>query len=73
MLVTHIVNVLCTRGYRQKGDWLNGPCIYPARHAHSDSKTSFGFNARTGYGNCFRCGSMLAKDVARTIGIDLVP
>jgi hypothetical protein len=72
-LMAAIVDTLRTRGYRQKGDWLNGPCIYPARHAHNDSKTSFGFNIRTGYSNCFRCGSMLAKDVARTIGIDPVP
>jgi len=72
-LVAAIADTLRVRGYRQKGDWLNGPCIYPHHHSHNDSKTSFGFNARTGYGNCFRCGSILAKDVARTIGIDPVP
>lgn len=62
-LVDAIADSLRARGYRQKGEWLNGPCIYPERHAHNDSKISFGFNIRTGYGNCFRCGSMLAKDI----------
>ncbi|MBN1427599.1 MAG: bifunctional DNA primase/polymerase [Anaerolineae bacterium] len=57
-------------GYRRRGDWLNGPCIYPQRHAHDDSRISFGFNTCSGYGNCFRCGSMLAKDIARVLGID---
>ncbi len=70
ILVTTIAETLRTRGYRQKGNWLNGPCIYPHRHAHDDSKTSFGFNIRTGYGNCFVCGSMLARDIARAIGLD---
>jgi len=56
-------------GYRSKGPWLNGPCIYPERHAHHDHKPSFGFNTETGYGNCFVCGSILAKDVARQLGI----
>jgi hypothetical protein len=51
-------------GYRQRGDWLNGPCIYPERHAHGDKRVSFGFNCRTGYGWCFRCGSMLAREIA---------
>jgi hypothetical protein len=40
------------------------------RNAHSDRKPSFGFNVETGYGYCFRCGSMLARDVARMIGLD---
>lgn len=58
-------------GYRQNGPWLNGPCIYPERHAHNDLKPSFGFNAETGYGNCFVCGSILAKDIALRLGIPL--
>ena len=72
-LVAAIADTLRARGYWRKSDWLNGPCIYPQRHAHADHKTSFGFNIRSGYGNCFVCGSMLAKDVVRTIGIDPIP
>jgi bifunctional DNA primase/polymerase-like protein len=70
MLVAAIVDALRARGFQQKGDWLNGPCIYPERHAHNDSRNSFGFNVRTGYGNCFRCGPILAKDIARSIRLD---
>lgn len=69
-LAAAIAQVLGGRGYRHKGDWLNGPCIYPERHAHLDHRPSFGFNTRTGYGHCFVCGSMLAKDIARDLGID---
>lgn len=69
-LLTAIADHFRMQDYRQKGDWLNGPCIYPERHAHHDYHRSFGFNTRTGYGYCFVCGSMLAKDIARLIGID---
>jgi hypothetical protein len=67
-LVAAIADTLRARGYRQKGDWLNGPCIYSQRHAHGDAKRSFGFNTRTGYGWCFTCQrSMLAKEIAQTL------
>lgn len=56
-------------GYRRKGAWLNGPCIYPERHANRDAHRSFGFNTRTGYGYCFVCGSMLAKEIAARLDI----
>lgn len=56
-------------GYVQRGDWLSGPCIHPERHRHDDRHHSFGFNTRTGYGNCFRCGSMLLKDICTELGI----
>jgi hypothetical protein len=56
-------------GYVQQGDWLNGPCPYPAQHQHGDVHHSFGFNTRSGYGNCFRCGSILLKDICTSLGI----
>ena len=56
-------------GYVQKGDWLSGPCLYPTHHQHGDVHHSFGFNAVSGYGNCFRCGSILLKDICITLGI----
>lgn len=56
-------------GYKQSGDWLSGACIYPENHLHDDAHPSFGFNTRTGYGNCFRCGSVLLKDISTTLGI----
>lgn len=69
-LVAALADHFRARGYRQKGDWLNGPCIYPERHAHRDHHRSFGFNTRTGYGYCFVCGSMLAKEMGRVLGLD---
>lgn len=50
-------------GYKKSGDWLSGPCIYPQNHLDSDAHPSFGFNTRTGYGNCYVCGSILLKDI----------
>lgn len=58
------------RGYRQHGDWLNGPCIHPERHQNHDRHFSFGFNTRSAYGYCHVCGSMLARDMAAVIGIN---
>jgi len=69
-LVAAIAGYFSDQGYRQKGDWLNGPCIYPERHANHDLHRSFGFNRRSGYGYCFVCGSMLAKDIAQQLLID---
>jgi hypothetical protein len=56
-------------GYVQQGDWLSGACLYPDRHQHADRHPSFGFNTRTGYGNCFRCGSILLKDICSVLGV----
>lgn len=55
--------------YRRRGDWLNGSCIYPRHHQHEDRNPSFGFNTRTGYGYCHRCGSMLLKDICQQLHI----
>jgi len=68
-LVTAVTDTLLERGYRRSGDWLSGPCLFPERHQHNDHHTSFGFNARTGYGHCFRCGSMLLKDLCQTLAL----
>lgn len=56
-------------GYLGRGDWLSGHCLYPNQHQHDDRHPSFGFNTKTGYGNCFRCGSILLKDICLTLGI----
>jgi len=56
-------------GYVQHGDWLNGPCLYPTHHQHGDAHHSFGFNTQSEYGNCFRCGSFLLKDICISLGI----
>jgi hypothetical protein len=66
----HVVSDhLLHMGYVGRGDWISGPCLYPHQHQHDDRHPSFGFNTRTGYGNCFRCGSILLKDICLTLGI----
>jgi hypothetical protein len=62
---------LARLGYVQQGDWLSGPCLHPAQHQHDDVHHSFGFNTCSGYGNCFRCGSMLLKDICTELAIDV--
>lgn len=56
-------------GYRRNGDWLNGPCPFPENHRHGDENPSFGYNTRSGYGYCHRCGSMTAKSLAMRLGL----
>lgn len=63
---------LIGKGYVQQGDWLSGSCLYPTHHQHDDIHPSFGFNVVSGYGNCFRCGSLLLKDICITLGIQPV-
>ncbi len=69
LVLQAVSNQLIGMGYVQQGDWLNGPCLYPAQHQHGDVHHSFGFNLVSGYGNCFRCGSILLKDICAEIGI----
>jgi hypothetical protein len=68
-LIAAVTDTLLEQGYRRSGDWLSGPCLFPQNHHHADSHISFGFNAHTGYGNCYRCGSMLLKDLCQTLTI----
>ncbi|MCI0710941.1 MAG: bifunctional DNA primase/polymerase [Chloroflexi bacterium] len=56
-------------GYKRYGDWLHGRCIYPQRHINGDRNPSFGFNTNSGYGHCYRCGTILAKDICAEVGI----
>lgn len=68
-LIAAVTDKLLGHGYRRSGDWLSGPCLYPSRHWHGDGHASFGFNTQTGYGYCFRCGSMLLKDICETLSL----
>jgi len=68
-LIAAVADILVEQGYRRSGDWLSGPCLFPQNHHHADTHTSFGFNVRTGYGNCFRCNSILLKDICQTLMI----
>jgi hypothetical protein len=68
-LLRAVTDRLTHMGYSSRGDWLSGPCLYPTHHRHDDTHASFGFNVRSGYGNCFRCGSILLKDICTEIGI----
>lgn len=68
-LIDRIADEFRRRNYRRRGDWLNGSCIYPQHHQHEDRNPSFGFNTRTGYGYCHRCGSILLKDICQQLHI----
>jgi hypothetical protein len=68
-LIAAVADILLEHGYRRSGDWVSGPCLFPQQHRHADHHASFGFNARTGYGHCFRCGSMLLKKICEVLGI----
>jgi hypothetical protein len=61
--------ILRARGYRQNGEWLNGPCIHPEKHKHNDQHASFGVNLRTGVGKCFACGNYSPGEVAAALGV----
>ncbi|MCB9452433.1 MAG: hypothetical protein H6672_13430 [Anaerolineaceae bacterium] len=69
ILLDAVTGRLLDRGYARQGDWLSGPCLYPAHHHNDDAHPSFGFNTHTGYGHCFRCGSILLKDMCAVLGI----
>lgn len=56
-------------GYRRHGEWLHGPCVYAGNHKNGDRHPSFGFNTQSGYGYCFKCGTILAKDLCHALGI----
>lgn len=68
-LIAAVTDTLLEHGYRRSGDWISGPCLFPQQHRHDDHHASFGFNSRTGYGHCFRCGSTLLKDLCRTLAL----
>jgi hypothetical protein len=69
-LIDAIADTLMGQGFQQRGDWLHGRCIHPERHKNGDRNPSFGFNTRTGYGHCYLCGTMLAKDIAERLNIN---
>src|SRR5690606_35973644 len=58
------------QGFKQHGDWLYGSCIHPERHKNGDRNPSFVFNTQSGYGHCYVCGTMLAKEVCEALNID---
>jgi len=69
-VIDAIARDLTGQGFKQHGDWLHGSCIHPERHKNGDRNPSFGFNTQTGYGHCYVCGTMLAKEVCETLSID---
>ncbi len=69
-VIEEISHVLIGQGFKPHGDWLHGRCIYPERHKHGDRSPSFGFNTVSGYGYCYVCGTMLAKEVCARLNID---
>jgi hypothetical protein len=71
-LIDAIRDDLLSRGFKPHGEWLHGRCLHPERHRNGDRNPSFGFNTVSGYGHCYVCGTLLAKDISTTLGIDPV-
>ena len=69
-VIDAITHELSHRNFKQHGDWLHGSCIHPEQHQNGDRNPSFGFNISTGYGHCYVCGTMLAKDICSQLNID---
>jgi len=70
-VVEALADLFLARGYKSRGTWLNGPCVYPQRHQHGDAHPSFGYNTASGYGFCHVCGTLLTRDLCGAVGIDL--
>ncbi len=71
-VIAEISRVLVGQGFKPHGEWLHGRCLYPERHKHGDRNPSFGFNTASGYGYCYLCGTMLAKEICTRLNIDPV-
>jgi len=69
-VVEEIARTLAGQGFKPHGDWLHGRCINPQGHKHGDRNPSFGFHTVSGYGHCYVCGTMLAKDICARLNID---
>ncbi len=69
-LIDAIADALRQQRHRERGGWINCSCPNSAGHKHGDRHPSFGFNTASGYGYCYVCGSMLAKDLCDLLGID---
>ncbi|MHB8626509.1 MAG: hypothetical protein ACYDBJ_03215 [Aggregatilineales bacterium] len=68
-LIRGICAILRARGYKEHGEWLNGPCLHPEKHTHGDAHASFGVNQITGVGHCFKCGNYAPAEVAEALNI----
>ena len=69
-VLDEIARMLTGRGFKPHGDWLQGRCIYPEQHRNGDRNPSFGFNTVSGYGHCYVCGTLLAKEICTRLNID---
>lgn len=69
-VVDALADLFLAHGYKSRGPWLNGPCVYPEHHKHGDARPSFGYNTATGYAYCHVCGTLLTKDLCGVMGID---
>ncbi len=69
-VVDALADLFLAHGYKSRGTWLDGPCVYPERHKHGDARPSFGYNTASGFAYCHVCGTLLTKDLCGAVGID---
>jgi hypothetical protein len=68
-LIEAIADRLRQGRHKERGEWINCSCVYPECHKNGDRNPSFGFNTQSGYGYCYKCGSILAKDLCEVLDI----
>lgn len=69
-VVDALVDHFVAQGFKTRGTWLNGSCVYPERHKPGAVHPSMSFNMASGFGFCRVCGTLLAKDLCRAVGIE---
>ena len=69
-VVFAIANRLRQRSHKERGAWINCSCVFPESHKNGDKSPSFGFNTASGYGYCYRCGTILAKEICAQLDVD---
>lgn len=56
--------------HKVHGDWINCSCPNARAHRHGDRVYSFGYNTTSGWGHCWRCGTITTKALCEYTGID---
>lgn len=57
------------RPHKNRGEWIDCSCPNALAHKHGDSTPSFGYNTKSGAGNCFSCKGMNLAQICDFIGI----
>lgn len=70
-LINAIAGELRGKGYKERGDWLDGQCPLVENHKHGDEHASFGFHTVDGRAYCFSCKFIRTIDLCIRLGLDV--